>query len=352
METMTSMERVLTTLGHKEPDRVPFFLLLTLHGAKELNLSIEEYFSKASNIVEGQLRLREKYHHDCYLAFSYAALEVEAFGGDVKYISNGPPNAGSPIVKNKRDIEKLKVPDIQNSHCLQKVLKTIEQLKVKAGEEVPIIGVVVSPFSLPVMQMGFPDYLDLLLHHKELFRQLMVINEQFCVQWANAQLAAGATAICYFDPISSPSMVPASLYRQSGLGVAQRTIAQINGLVATHFASGTCLEIIEDVVSTGTGAVGVGEDEDINVLKEKSRGRFSLIGNLNGVKMCSWSAQEAKNIVTDLLSKAAPGGGFILADGHGEIPWQVSDDVLHAISTTVRQFGTYPISSQGKSNTA
>lgn len=351
METMTSMERVLTTLGHKEPDRVPFFLLLTMHGAKELGLSIEEYFSKSENIVEGQLRLREKYQHDCYYPFSYAALEVEAFGGDVKYIADGPPNAGSPIIKNRKDIEKLKISSVQDTPCLKKALKTIEQLKVEAGGEVPIIGVVVSPFSLPVMQMGFPDYLDLLLNDKESFAQLMAVNEQFCVQWANAQLAAGATAICYFDPISSPSMVPVSLYRKSGLGVAGRTLAKINGLVATHFASGTCLEIIEDVVSTGTGAVGVGEDEDICELKDKSRGRFSVIGNLNGIKMCSWSPEEARNAVTDLLLKAAPGGGFILADGHGEIPWQVPDEVLHTISLAVRRYGTYPITSREETST-
>jgi len=35
------------------------FLLLTMHGAKELGLSIKEYYSKAENIAEGQIRLRE-----------------------------------------------------------------------------------------------------------------------------------------------------------------------------------------------------------------------------------------------------------------------------------------------------
>ncbi len=59
---MTSLQRVLTTLGHREPDRVPFFLLVTMHGAKELGLSIKEYFSKAENVVEGQLRLLEEDH--------------------------------------------------------------------------------------------------------------------------------------------------------------------------------------------------------------------------------------------------------------------------------------------------
>jgi uroporphyrinogen decarboxylase len=42
MTSVTSMQRVLTTLGHQEPDRVPFFLLLTMHGAKELGLSLQE----------------------------------------------------------------------------------------------------------------------------------------------------------------------------------------------------------------------------------------------------------------------------------------------------------------------
>ncbi|MCU7940961.1 MAG: hypothetical protein KZQ64_08975 [gamma proteobacterium symbiont of Bathyaustriella thionipta] len=32
--TMTSLQRTLTTLSHKEPDRVPLFLLLSITGAK------------------------------------------------------------------------------------------------------------------------------------------------------------------------------------------------------------------------------------------------------------------------------------------------------------------------------
>ena len=106
------------------------------------------------------------------------------------------------------------------------------------------------------------------------------------------------------------------------------------------------LEIIIDVVSTDNGAVAVGEDEDVIEMKEKLRGRFSLIGNLNGMKMFSWNPQEARSTLTVFQSKAAPGGGFILADGDGGIPWQVSDEVLRTISPTVRQCGTYPLSSR------
>jgi len=60
MTTITSLQRVLTTLGHKEPDRVPFFLLVTMHGAKELGMSIKEYFSRSEYVAEGQRRMRAK----------------------------------------------------------------------------------------------------------------------------------------------------------------------------------------------------------------------------------------------------------------------------------------------------
>jgi hypothetical protein len=57
---MTPLERTLTALGQKEPDRVPLFLLTTLHGAKELNLSIKEYFSTSENVIKAQIRLQER----------------------------------------------------------------------------------------------------------------------------------------------------------------------------------------------------------------------------------------------------------------------------------------------------
>ena len=59
----SSLQRVLTTLSHREPDRVPLFLLLTTHGAKELGLGIREYFSRPEYVAEGQLRLQRKFGH-------------------------------------------------------------------------------------------------------------------------------------------------------------------------------------------------------------------------------------------------------------------------------------------------
>ncbi|MGR8929619.1 MAG: uroporphyrinogen decarboxylase family protein [Gammaproteobacteria bacterium] len=340
---MNSMQRVLTALNHKEPDRVPLFLLTTLHGAKELGLTIEAYFSRADYVVEGQMRLLQKYRSDCLYPFFYAAIELEAWGGEVIFQHDCPPNAGPPIIHRPEDIDHLRSPRVNDSPQLLRVVETIRCLKARVGDSVPIVGLVISPFSLPVMQMGFDRYIELIYEQPERLGRLMELNEAFCVAWANAQLEAGATAIGYADPVSSSTVIPRELYLKTGYPVAKRTLARIKGPTATHFASGRCLEIVDNVAVTGTSAIGVSALDDLAALKAATRNKLTLIGNLNGVAMRHWTAEQAETEVKSAIRAAGRGGGFILADNHGEIPWQVPDDVLLAIADAVERWGRYPL---------
>ena len=342
-ETMSSMERVLTALSHKEPDRVPLFLLLTMHGAKEMGMTIKDYFSDGRNVAEGQIKLQKKYNNDCYYTFFYAPIEVEAFGGKVIYGEDGPPNSAEPIIHDKEAITRLKPPKVADSKVLQKVLDATVRLKRHAGSDIPIIGVVMSPFSLPVMQLGFERYLELLLYRKDLFDSLMRVNEAFCVDWANAQLEAGATAICYFDPVSSPTIITREQYKDTGFPVACRTIGRIKGPTATHFASGNCLGIADLVPQTGTAVVGVSSKEDLSQLKQAYKNKLTLLGNLNAIEMRRWTEAETHSHVRAAIQAAGSGGGFILAENHGEIPLQVPDEVLKTISEAVLEYGRYPL---------
>ena len=340
---MTPLERVLCTLGHAEPDRVPVFLLLTTHGAKELGLSIRRYFERPESVVRGQLRMLERYGADCVYPFHYAPLEVAAWGGEVVFHDDGPPTSGEPCLRDLDALARLEPPRVADSPGLCSVLEVTRGLAAEVGGRVPIIGVVMSPFSLPVMQLGFERYLEVLLERPEAFAGLMRANEAFAVEWANAQLEAGATAICYFDPVSSPTCVPPALYRETGFAVARRTLAGIRGPTATHLASAKVLGIVDELAQTGTAVVGFGAEDDVAALRRATAGRLTMLGNLNGLAMVRWSQAEAERAVRDVLEAAAPGGGFILSDAHGEIPFHVPSDTLHAIIEAARRFGTYPL---------
>ncbi|MBD3197765.1 MAG: methylcobamide--CoM methyltransferase MtbA [Candidatus Lokiarchaeota archaeon] len=340
---MNSIERVLTSMDHDEPDRVPFSLALMLHGAKLLNISMKEYFSDAENVVKAQIHLWKKYGHDILTGYFYGPIEFEAFGGGVIYFDDGPPNSGTPIIKEYEDINQLKIPEIYESERLNEVLKATRLLVTKTNKEVPILGVVISPFSLPVMQMGFGKYIELLYEQPKLFEDLMRKNQAFCIEWANAQIEAGAAAIAYYDPVSSPTIIPRELYLETGWKIAKHTLEKINAATVTHFASARTEGMIEDLIKTGTKGIGVSFHDDLKKVKEKSKGKLVVVGNLNGIDMPNWSTEQAEAYVKTTISRAARGGGFILNDNHGEIPYQVPERVLMAISDAIKKWGKYPL---------
>lgn len=340
---MNSMQRILKTLGHEEPDQVPLFLALSLHGAKELGIPLREYFRDPAKVAEGQLRLQEKYDQDCLYALYYAPLEIEAAGGEVLHYDDGPANSGKPMIDTPEQIPDLKMPHAENSPLLGRVLETIALLKRHAGDEMPVLGVAVSPFSLPVMQMGFEAYLELIHSQEELFEILMQKNEDFCVSWANAQLQAGATALAYFDPVSSPTIIPKELYLRTGFRIAHRTIARIRGPMAAHMASGRVLPMVDEVAQCGAAIISAGYGESLSEVKQACRGKLTVLGNLNGIEMRRWTPEEAEAQVKAAIAAGARGGGFMLSDLHGEIPWQVPDEVLLAICRACRRWGRYPL---------
>lgn len=348
----TSMERVVAALSHREPDRVPLFLLFGCAAAREIGLSVREYTSRPDLVAEAQIMLRRKYGTDCLYGFIYAAVETEAMGGDLLYLDEAPPLAGAPIFSSGKDIRAFEPPKPEEAPSLRRVLDAIAEMQRRSGNEAPIIGVVISPFSLPIMQMGFERYLDLLgnvLHGvetaRELLDELLRKNLHFCEAWARAQIAAGAHALVYFDPVSSPTMVPGELFDvgKRTARLALEALRATGAPMACHFASGRSGALVDDLVDIGFSAMSASMDEDLAELKKKAAGRIALVGNLDGISMRHWTPVEAERRVRAAVEAAGPGGGFLLSDQHGEIPWQVPETVISAISDAARRWGTYPI---------
>jgi len=207
---MTSLERLGVVLQGGIPDRVPCFILPHTHGARLLGLTVREYFSATENVVEGQARLLARYGSDCVSSFFGAAVELEAWGGEVIFPTEGPAVLGPPIVKHADDILKLEPPRIGDAPCLQRVLEATAGLRSRC-RDAAVLGVVLSPFTLPSLQLGLELYLEVLTERPDLLEHLLKVNEEYAVAWGNAQLAAGATLLCYFDPFSSPTMIPPEL---------------------------------------------------------------------------------------------------------------------------------------------
>ncbi len=89
--------------------------------------------------------------------------------------------------------------------------------------------------------------------------------------------------------------------------------------------------------------VGVGGEEELAAVKRRCRGKVTVFGNLNGIAMRSWDEAAATAEVRCAIDAAAQGGGFILSDQHGEIPWQVQERTLEQVAQAAREYGRYPL---------
>jgi uroporphyrinogen decarboxylase len=335
------MERILNTISIKEVDRIPFILTLTHHGAKELGISIEKYYSAPENVIKGQKILQEKYQHDAVMGANYFAFEIEPFGGEVIFSLDGPPNTGKPPLANKELINSLEVPDFDHLKSYQNTLSIIQGLKVAYGNTMPIVGGVISPFSIPIPQMGFDKYIELLYLSPDEFKVLMKINIEYCTKWANAQLAAGATFIAYFDPMASTDMIPRDLFLKTGYNVAKDTFAGFNGPYAYHFTSGRATNTFGDVSTLNPLVIGISAKDQIKDLIQAYPKGPTVLGNLSGINMVNWSKNYAEKQVKSIIDEVKPLGKFILADNHGEIPYAVSNETLKGISDGIDKYGRF-----------
>lgn len=340
---MTSSQRLQKALSHMEPDRVPYVLPAAMHPAREMGLTIKEYFSRPQNVVKGQVWLRKKLGNDILCCYPFAALEMLAWGGEAIYFDQGPPNAGEPIIKKPEDILLLEPPDVKGNPALQGTLEAISDLKAIVGNDTPIAGVIVSPISLPIMQMGFEAYLDLIHDRPDLLEHLLQINTEYCVAWANAQLQAGAASIMYSDPTFSPTIMSRDFLLHYGLPTAIDTVSRVNGSAMIHMASGKGLLVVDEVLKAGFVGMSASAEEDLGELKVLCKGKLALVGNLNALEMQHRSDKDIESRIKKAIAMAGPGGGFVLSDNHGEIPFMVEEETLLAIAEAINCWGKYPL---------
>ncbi len=217
---MNAIERFTAVLQGKLPDRVPIIGNLLEQGAKELGLSIEEYYSNGEYVAEGQLRMRKRYGYDNLAGFFYAGKDAEMLGcRKIIFSKIGPPNVGHFVIQKDQDIEKLEIPeDLTQLPAFEEIAKCISILKREAGGIYLIGGSVVGSFSLPALLMGIDRWLELLLTGPESLRKELLLKcSEYCVRMIQALREAGVHGVSYSNPVASADIITPSQFEEMAL---------------------------------------------------------------------------------------------------------------------------------------
>jgi uroporphyrinogen decarboxylase len=340
----TGMERFGALMSGQLPDRVPFVCNLLDQGAREMGVSLRDYYASGDLVAQGQLRMREKYGYDSLTGMFYTGVEAELLGcRHIIYADNGPPNVGELIIKGAADIDRLQVPDHLEDHPRFRELATcIRSMKRESRGQYPIVGVVTASFSLPAMLMGIGAWMGLFLGKDTGHRDLLLAKcSLFCARQIAALREAGADLIAYTNPVASSTFITHKQFQELALPwiIKDLEIPGPAGLVFFN-GGGKINPILADLKQhTGFGAYYINPFDDVAEARSILGPGPLLVAPINDIRLLDWTAEEIDREVERIMLAGKPGGGFIFSTLM--MPFLIPDANIRNLMAAVLRHGSY-----------
>jgi uroporphyrinogen decarboxylase len=341
---MNPMQRLVAAINGEPADRIPVFCNLLDQGARELGMSLEEYYSRGEHVAESQLRMRERLGYDNVWSLFYVGKEAELLGcNKILFASDGPPNVEHFVIQSHDDIEKLEVPDdILNHPGFQETATCLRILNREIGGKVPICAYLTAAMTLPALLMGMDKWMELMLTGPVELRDLL-LNK--CSDFFQRQIAAyralGANVFIYSNPFGSTYFVGMKRFQELSLPWMVRDLSAdgVDGVVY-YCGMAPFGNVIEQVIDRlGIKAFYLGPDDDIGHCKQLIGNRGLTCGVINDIKLLSWTREEIRTEVRRMIEAGKAGGRFLF--GTGVMPYGIPEENIAAMLQTAFEAGRW-----------
>ncbi len=344
---MTPYDRVMTSLKHKEPDRVPVMPFAQTFSAKFAGIPYSVYCSKAEAIAEGQVNAFNVFGWDGLCFSTDVGLCAEACGAKVKIPYDDVPRIIEPVLKHEsmyRDFKNLDMPDLLKAGRLTENIKGIEIAKKKVGDEVPVIGWTEGPFQGVALLAGAePKQIFYIMDHPDEFKEILDWYVDFEVDMARAMYEAGADIIGMGE--TGAYFMSPQFFERFVLEPEKKACKRINKLglpVLIHCCGYVpqCLHFVTEI--NPGGAIQFDYQVDLAWAKKLIGDKVTIMGNLNYNTLINASSKQMYEDCAEHIKIAGQGGGYWLAFGC-EIPRNMPPENIRTMIRAAKTVGKYPI---------
>ncbi len=341
---ITGLDRLIAAINGESSDRIPVFCNLLDQGAKELGMSLKEYYSNGKYVAEGQLKMREKYGYDNLWSLFYVGKEAELLGcKKIIFAEKGPPNVGDMVIKKYEDIPKLQIPDdILKTPEFEESLKCLRILKKEAGGKYPICAYLTASMTLPAILMGMEKWIDMVINGPfDLRDELLAKCSDFFRKELTAYRNAGADIFVYSNPFGSTDFISMKLFQSLSLDWMDRDLKTVGVDGIVYYCGGARLNPVIDQVlkRTGIKTYYLSPMDDIVEGKKIVAGRGLCAGVINDIKLIDWSKKEIRDEVKRMISDGMPNGKFFF--GTLVMPYDIPEENIRHMLDAVYEFGSY-----------
>lgn len=337
---MNSLERVFAAVTAKPADRRAVLLTLSLYGARLTGCPLREFYNDASSYAEGQFAVKERFGTDVLVTPFVLTSIAEAFGSEIKYYQQSPPNMTKPAAPSYEAFSKIDMRSVSGHPRINYLLDAAEKLASARGKDTAIAAVFLSPVDIAPLAMGIEAWLETVLFDETAAKKILESMTEFFIETANAFLARGAHFIALPAVFCNPMIVTRKIVEEIALPSMKEAFSRLKGPVVLHHAGAPMVEFI-DALTGLPGVIGFALDQTDSLDKARATVGPSkvLLGNIDGPTLNKRTPEQIFARCLSVLKGRAGDPHFILASSGADIPFGTPEENIETIIRAVKEFG-------------
>jgi uroporphyrinogen decarboxylase len=340
-----AFQRVMTAIEGKPLDRIPVIPQITYTTAQLTGIQLIEALHSPEKTAIALLTGQQELGYDAiYTGWeSSFNLLAEAMGCTMRFPENDVPQVADNIVKNPSDLDKVIIPDPHHTGRLPIHMKTVELVKEKVTDNLPLFCYVPGPFTLAGQLCGVNQLMLATLRNPKFVHEITKLTSAASIRYAEANIAAGINVIVAADPTASSSLISPEMFSTYAAPRLKEVFSAVYkaGAIPSLHICGQTTPILEMMCATGAKILEIDHLVDLGKAKQKVGHKVCLMGNIDPTEiLLNGTTAEVEKAVKLCIRQAAEGGRYILSSGC-EIPPTAPLENIRAMVNATEKFGRY-----------
>lgn len=331
---MNCKERFYARIRGEKVDRIPNLNIVMGFAAKLSGYTYKEYCTDYRKLVEADLKATQMFGMDILSVVSDPMREVELFGGETILPEDDVPYEKTPFVAEYGDLSKLKVNPIESAPRALDRVKAVELFKKEAGDEYPICGWVEGPVAESSDLRGINKLMEDLLLEPEFVCDMMEICVQNGLEFAKAQVEAGADVIGVGD--AAASLIGPKIYKDLAFEYQKRLLKGIKdmGALTKLHICGNTTELVELIPAQYVDIFDIDWMVDYKKTVKRIGDKTSVNGNFDPVSVLLQG--DTKLVESETKRCVMDSNDFSMVSAGCEVPKFTPHENMKAVSDTLK----------------
>lgn len=345
---MNALARVMGKLQGTPVDRMPWFGLLSLYGARLTGCPLDRHYRDPGLFAAGVDAVVGRFEPDIVAIPFSVAMEAQAYGASIRFPANGPPNLLIPDEAVAATWRERPDPNPVASVPLQFMRQSLTLILERHGTTRAVVAGLAGPLELAVALVGAEGLMDRLLFHPDEAEALLEKTAGHFVRWANRLFEDGLHLGVFVGAFCNADILTPQLANQVRPIVAD-ALRQLKGPVVFHHGGGR-MQALLPIWKGLPNVAGYYLDarDDLPLARQLVGEAPVLLGNLNGPSLSGLSAEAAANQTRDLLAGMAGDARFIIGTSGADIPLDTPEENILAIGRAIREAASGTAAGAGK----